>query len=245
MNAATKTTPNNLLYGMDCSIRLHLDVADNASRERIPEARARVEKLHELRRKLRERLAEANERMAKYYNRNHIPKQFKKGQLVKLSTKNIRLKYPKLAPRWIGPFRVIERIGGQAYRLALPEKYSRLHDVFPVQLLEDYHLRGQDIDFLPMPDLEEDEDEWEVQEVRDAKKIDGIQHYLVKWAGWPSEYDSWEPAHHLKNAPRKIREFEASLKRASRKTARKRPVQSDSDVDDDARDLLLESTPAR
>jgi hypothetical protein len=58
MNAATKTTPNNLLFGMDCTIRFR--VADNVSSERIPEAKARVERLHELRQKLRGRLAEAN-----------------------------------------------------------------------------------------------------------------------------------------------------------------------------------------
>jgi hypothetical protein len=44
-------------------------------------------------------LAEANERMMKYYNQQHIPKQFKKGQLIKLSTKNLQLKSAKLAPR--------------------------------------------------------------------------------------------------------------------------------------------------
>jgi len=77
--------------------------------------------------------------MASYYNARHIPKQFKVGNFIKLSTKNLKLKYHKLSPRWVGPFHVLEQIGGQAYRLALPAKYCQLHDVFPVQLLEDYH----------------------------------------------------------------------------------------------------------
>src|SRR5437667_11200413 len=82
--------------------------------------------------------------MAAYYNACHVPKQFKTGSFVKLSTKNLKLKYPKLAPRWIGPFRILKQIGGQAYELALPEKYARLHPVFPLQLLEEYHLRHDD-----------------------------------------------------------------------------------------------------
>ena len=148
--------------------------------------------------------------MAKYYNQKHVPKQFKRGQLVKLSTRNLKLKYPKLAPRWIGPFRTMKRIRGQAYHLALPEKYSKLHDVFPMQFLEDYKQREGLETILPMPDLQDDQEEWEVQEVKGSKNIDGIQHYLVKWTGWPSEYDTWEPIEHLTNAKQKIKEWEKS-----------------------------------
>jgi hypothetical protein len=213
INAATKSSPHNLLFGMDCNIRFHLD---EMPKGRVPEARARIERLHELRGKLRTHLAEANERMAKYYNQKHVPKQFKRGQLVKLSTRNLRLKHPKLAPRWIGPFRIMERIGGQAYRLALPEKYSRLHDVFPVQFLEDYQQRKGLETILPMPDLQDDQEEWEVQEVKGSKDIEGIQHYLVKWTGWPSEYDTWEPIEHLTNANQKIKEWEKSNRKRQR-----------------------------
>ena len=222
LNAATKSTPNNILYGMDCSIRLHLP--EDPHQERVPEARSRLEKLHELRQLLRDRLAEARERMAKYYNRKHIPKQFKKGQLVKLSARNLKFKHPKLAPRWLGPFRILERIGAQAYRLALPDKYQRVHNVFPVQFLEDYHTRNNDDNLsLPMPDLEDDNDEWEVQEIRDSKTFTGVLHYLVKWQGWPSEYDSWEPALHLTNAPQKIKEFE-HLKKRKQETKSETPT---------------------
>jgi hypothetical protein len=150
--------------------------------------------------------------MAKYYNRNHVPKEFTVGQLVKLSTRNLRLKTAKLGPRWTGPFRITERIGAQAYRLALPAKYSRLHDVFPIQLLEEY--RGRKAEgLLLLPDLEEPEVEWEVEEVRDTEVFDEIQHYLVKWVGWPSEYNTWEPIDHMKNASGAIRQFERGRKR--------------------------------
>ena len=77
--------------------------------------------------------------------------------MVKLSTKNLRLKNKKLQPKWVGPFRVLERIGSQAYRLALPEKYDRLYDVFLIQAIKEYRLReGQEL--LLMPDLEDDDE---------------------------------------------------------------------------------------
>ena len=104
---------------------------------------------------------------------------FKRGSLVKLSTRNLKLKDKKLQPRFIGPFRVTEVIGSQAYRLALPQQYSRLHDVFPVQLLEEYHPRDKP-EMMPMPELEDDPEQYEIEEIRDKRAIKGKLHYLVK-----------------------------------------------------------------
>ena len=217
-NHTTKASPNRLLHGFDCEIRV--DVADNVSKRRIPAALDRIKKLHQLRQDLRLRLVEAQERMTIYYNARHVPKQFKVKDFVKLSTKHLKLKYPKLSPRWIGPFRVLERIGGQAYRIALPNKYARLHPVFSVQMLEHYHRRDNaELTAMPMPDLEESPDEWNVEEVRDKRRIKGVIHYLVKWEGWPSEYNSYEPASHLAGAPKAILNYERKVKRKKSKRA--------------------------
>jgi hypothetical protein len=35
--------------------------------------------------------------MAKYYNQNHVQKQFRQGQLIKLLTKNLKLEYLKFS----------------------------------------------------------------------------------------------------------------------------------------------------
>ena len=41
----------------------------------------------------------------------------------------------KLAPRYIGPFRVLERKGEVAYRLELPTALNGVHDVFHISQL--------------------------------------------------------------------------------------------------------------
>ena len=87
-------------------------------------ARDQILHLKELRDRLKEELLKSQERQAKYYNQRHQLKLFKQGNLVKLSTRNLRLKDRKLQPRWIGPFRVLQQIGSQAYRIALPKKYT-------------------------------------------------------------------------------------------------------------------------
>ena len=50
----------------------------------------------------------------------------------------------KLAPRFVGPFRVLERIGKMAYRLELPDQLRCVHNVFQVLMLRK-HIRDEDL----------------------------------------------------------------------------------------------------
>ena len=44
----------------------------------------------------------------------------------------------KLSPRYIGPFKVLKRVGAVAYRLALPPIMSSVHVMFHVSILQKY-----------------------------------------------------------------------------------------------------------
>ena len=54
-----------------------------------------------------------------------------------LSTKNLKLKVlkKKLATKYLGPYRIIRRVGAQAYRLALPSNF-KIYNIFYISLLE-------------------------------------------------------------------------------------------------------------
>nr|GFA74008.1 putative reverse transcriptase domain-containing protein [Tanacetum cinerariifolium] len=48
-------------------------------------------------------------------------------------------KWGKLNPRYVGPFKVLERIGDVAYKIDLPEELSRFHNTFHVSNLKKCH----------------------------------------------------------------------------------------------------------
>jgi len=66
---------------------------------------------------------------------------FEEGDYVYLkvspmrSVKRFNMK-GKLAPRYVGPFKVLQRCGEVAYHLELPESLSSVHDVFHVLQLK-------------------------------------------------------------------------------------------------------------
>ena len=66
---------------------------------------------------------------------------------------------------------------------------------------------------MPLPDLEDDKEQ-EIEEVKDKAVIKGTIHYLVKWEGWPTEYNQWIPEEDMDNALGAIRRYERNIKKA-------------------------------
>ena len=47
-------------------------------------------------------------------------------------------KKEKLSPRYVGAFEVLEKVGALAYRVALPPKLEKIHNVFHVSSVRKY-----------------------------------------------------------------------------------------------------------
>jgi hypothetical protein len=53
---------------------------------------------------------------------------------------------------------------------------------------------------------------YEVEKIVDKKISKGEVKYLVKWIGWDSKDNTWEPLRHLKNCKDLVDEYEEKIK---------------------------------
>ncbi|GJS59177.1 hypothetical protein Tco_0653961 [Tanacetum coccineum] len=90
---------------------------------------------------IKEKLKAARYLQKSYADKRRKPLEFEVGDraLLKVSPWKgvVRFgKKGKLAPRYVGPFEILERIGLVAYRLRLPEELNSVHDTFHVSNLK-------------------------------------------------------------------------------------------------------------
>ncbi|GJV84848.1 putative reverse transcriptase domain-containing protein [Tanacetum coccineum] len=88
-----------------------------------------------------DRMSAGVSRQKSYVDRRYKPLEFEVGDMVllKVSPKKgvIRFgKCGKLSPRYIGPFKILARVGLVAYKLELPEELQEVHSTFHVSNLK-------------------------------------------------------------------------------------------------------------
>ena len=102
----------------------------------------------------------------------------------------------------------MRKIGPLNYELELPDA-MKVHPVFHVELLTKHETdtipgRRQK---PPDPVLVDEEEEYEVQEVRQSRRNRGKLQYLVHWRGYTDEYDSWVDESDMEHAKALVRAF--------------------------------------
>uniref|UniRef100_A0A8C5M5Y3 Chromo domain-containing protein n=1 Tax=Leptobrachium leishanense TaxID=445787 RepID=A0A8C5M5Y3_9ANUR len=119
-----------------------------------------------------------------------------KGCRVWLSTRHIKLRVPshKLAPRFIGPYRVLRRINPVSYALELP-KSLRIPNSFHTSLLKPLVCNRYTTPVNQPPPVQvQGQEEYEVQALIDSRWSRGGLQYLVHWKGYGPEERSWVAA---------------------------------------------------
>ncbi|GJU22837.1 hypothetical protein Tco_1156179 [Tanacetum coccineum] len=86
---------------------------------------------------IKEKLKAVRDHQKSYADNRRNPLEFEVGDRVMLKVSPWKgvvcfRKKGKLAPRYIGPFEILKRIGPVAYRLRLSEELSGVHDTFHV-----------------------------------------------------------------------------------------------------------------
>ncbi|GJR82782.1 hypothetical protein Tco_0153567 [Tanacetum coccineum] len=86
----------------------------------------------------------ARDRQKSYVDLKRKPMDFQVGDKVMLKVLPwkgvVRFgKRGKLNPRYVGPFKVLEKVGSVAYKLEFTEELSRVHNMFHVSNLKKYY----------------------------------------------------------------------------------------------------------
>ncbi|CAL5390249.1 unnamed protein product [Camellia sinensis] len=103
----------------------------------------------------------------------------------------------KLAPRYVGPYEIIEKINPVAYQVALPPEMEHMHNVFHISMLRDY-LRDPFHVIEPTRVVLSDDYTYEEQPIqivnKRIKKLRNKEIPLVKvdWQNHGGVYTTWE-----------------------------------------------------
>src|SRR6187399_3688139 len=218
--ASLKMAPFEALYGRRCRTPLNWSETGDSrifGPEMLLEAETKVKLIQD-------RLRAAQSRQKSYYDQKHRQVHFEPNDYVYLRvspTRGLqRFKVKgKLAPRFIGPFKVTARRGKVAYQLELPAELSDVHDVFHVSQLRkcvsnpEKQVQHQELDL--QPDLTYREHPIKILEESERRTRQSVIKFCkVQWSNHTEEEATWEREDHLRTEYPYL--FEGQLKSRGR-----------------------------
>jgi len=113
---------------------------------------------------------------------------------------------------------VIRLIGGSAVELDLPKAWTRIHNVFHVSLVKKYRPGPGAPPCLPLQPLRwlDGEPLYEIEQLLGhhfesrrggGKGRKNRLEFLIRWRGYSSENDTWEPRENLLTCNEMIRDY--------------------------------------
>ncbi|KAI4884140.1 hypothetical protein NFI96_009880, partial [Prochilodus magdalenae] len=147
-----------------------------------------------------QRIEEALRRHKRYADRRRgTTPSYAPGDRVWLSTRDFRLTEGsrKLTAKYIGPFKIVEKVNDVTYKLELPAHY-RVCSTFHVSLLKPVVPgplnEALPADTPPDPTVVDGTPVYAVRRLLDSRRRGGVLQYLVDWDGFGPEERSWVSA---------------------------------------------------
>jgi hypothetical protein len=196
--ASLKIAPFEALYGRKCRTPLYWSETGESQLfgpEIIKEAERQVQII-------RENLKVAQSRQKSYADTRRWELTLEEGDYMYLKVSPIRglcrFKVKgKLSPRYIGPFKILERKGEVAYQLELPARLSDVHNVFHISQLK--KCLSVPEEQLPLEELDVQEDltyeEHPIKILDTAERITRskrIRMCRVQWSHHSKDEATWE-----------------------------------------------------
>ncbi|XP_071924733.1 uncharacterized protein [Coffea arabica] len=135
--------PYETLYGRKCRSPICWDEIDER-KILDPTTVSWIEKASEKVKLVRQRIQTAQSSQKNYTDNRRKNLEFAVGDLVFLKITPLKASLmsgrgKKLQPRFVGPYKIIQRMEQVAYKLKLPPNLSRIHNMFHVSMLKKYH----------------------------------------------------------------------------------------------------------
>jgi hypothetical protein len=151
---------------------------------------------------IQDNLRAAKSRQESYANKRHQPLEFGVGDHVYLKVslmngvKRFRVK-GKLAPRYIGPFPILEKCGTVAYKLELPPSLVGVHNIFHVSQLKKCLKAPMNVVLPEVTSLEVDltypEHPIKILDQKDrVTRHKTVKFFEVQWSNHSEEEAMWE-----------------------------------------------------
>ncbi|GJW85559.1 retrotransposon protein, putative, ty1-copia subclass [Tanacetum coccineum] len=140
ISQTTGRSPFEVVYGLNPITPLDLTPIETKY-QFSGDAEERIKFIKKLHEEVHKKIVSQNEKYKARADKHRKHVQFNEGDMVWIHLRKGRFppgKYAKLKPRADGPFKVLKRIGDNAYKIELPESYE-VYDIFNVTDLSPYY----------------------------------------------------------------------------------------------------------
>ena len=218
IHSSTGATPNFLMFGFEQRTPIDFLLPSNVRGKEIIRTGSEswLAHLQMHRDSARQAIAHAQHHQACEHNKNRKAPNLNEGDKVLVNPHSLEWteskgEGAKLTTRWIGPFEILQKINPNVYHLRMGDNYPG-SPIINIQHLKKYMADETHPDRTLLPDSfvrKPESKEFEVEKIVGHKRVgkNAALRYLIRWANYGPQFDTWATATDLKNSPLLLKEY--------------------------------------